>query len=146
MLIHFIRQNSLIKKFYKKSKYQIYLHVVLNVFNPYLSINLKLSIIFLMYLYLGRWHATGIVSSGYECARSNAYGLYTRVTTDKEWIVDRLLKSRKKNPFFWAGIFLVQAVWHQFLGFWMTLKNVVLCDSSRTSFYCLFWVVIMLLL
>ena len=46
-----------------------------------------------------RWYAEGIVSSGYECARPHAYGLYTRIATDKEWVVETILKSGFKKPY-----------------------------------------------
>ncbi|XP_066923520.1 serine protease hepsin-like [Clytia hemisphaerica] len=48
----------------------------------------------------GRWYAQGIVSSGFECATPNAYGLYTRVSQDKEWIIETLLKSAAPKPIY----------------------------------------------
>lgn len=38
-----------------------------------------------------RWYATGIVSSGYECARPDSYGLYTNVAEYKKWIIENIL-------------------------------------------------------
>ncbi|XP_057300212.1 transmembrane protease serine 11B-like protein [Hydractinia symbiolongicarpus] len=38
-----------------------------------------------------RWYATGIVSSGFECARPHSYGLYTNVAEYKEWIIENIL-------------------------------------------------------
>lgn len=40
-----------------------------------------------------RWYATGIVSSGYECARPDSYGLYTNVAEYKKWIIENILRK-----------------------------------------------------
>ncbi|XP_057300161.1 serine protease hepsin-like [Hydractinia symbiolongicarpus] len=39
----------------------------------------------------GRWYATGIVSSGFECARPHSYGLYTNVAEYKDWVIKNIL-------------------------------------------------------
>ena len=44
----------------------------------------------------GRWFAQGIASSGYECARPYAYGLYTRVAKIKHWIVKTAVEIGEK--------------------------------------------------
>ncbi|XP_065683761.1 plasma kallikrein isoform X1 [Hydra vulgaris] len=39
----------------------------------------------------GLWHASGIVSSGFECARPHFYGLYTNVVNYQEWLLNSIL-------------------------------------------------------
>ena len=41
---------------------------------------------------IGRWYAAGIVSSGYKCAEAYKYGVYTRISAYKEWILESILK------------------------------------------------------
>jgi len=43
------------------------------------------------------WYTTGIVSSGFGCARPHSYGVYANVTYFKEWIVKTILT--KSVPF-----------------------------------------------
>ena len=38
-----------------------------------------------------RHYAEGIVSTGYQCARPNAYGLYTDVSKMKAWIIKTII-------------------------------------------------------
>ncbi|XP_065669876.1 serine protease 27 isoform X1 [Hydra vulgaris] len=41
----------------------------------------------------GFWFATGIISSGFECARPHSYGLYTNVATHRNWLIETMLKN-----------------------------------------------------
>ena len=65
-------------------------------FNRYYELHIVQNCCF--FISIERWYAEGIVSSGYECARPDAYGLYTRITTDKEWVVETILKSGSMKP------------------------------------------------
>ena len=40
---------------------------------------------------VGRWYATGIVSSEYECARPHLYGLYANIHQHKRRIIETML-------------------------------------------------------
>ena len=42
----------------------------------------------------GTWYSEGIVSSGFECARRGAYGIYTNVDALKEWVIESILKMQ----------------------------------------------------
>ena len=39
----------------------------------------------------GRYYAEGMSSSGFECARPNAYGIYTDVAKMKAWVVETIV-------------------------------------------------------
>ena len=51
----------------------------------------------LAYKYNGRHYARGVVSTGFECARPNKYGLYTDVPKMKAWIVETLVSINGKQ-------------------------------------------------
>ena len=41
----------------------------------------------------GKWYTTGIVSHGEGCARPHKYGVYSKVTHFKNWIIETILNE-----------------------------------------------------
>ena len=47
---------------------------------------------------LDEWYVAGTVSHEFGCAVPHIYGVYTRVTADKKWVVETILNAVPEAP------------------------------------------------